>query len=203
LFTLYALFLQKRVLVALEEAGVFTSGGLVKDKVCEHTSNKMSQDFIAANTHKIVIRSKYSLSAYLCFETTSLSSILISGPSMQVLFSSTENGRSSFVRQLEPDWHIDTNQEIVSQLAVCYYIYLDFIWLVKFLLSYNTSYMSLFMVFLMIYYKSCCRGLSSISSTYRRIKRNELLLMCSVLHPWNSSLDPYENQNTPLITCYS
>jgi hypothetical protein len=163
----------------------------------------MSQDFIAANTHKIVIRSKYSLSAYLCFETTSLSSILISGPSMQVLFSSTENGRSSFVRQLEPDWHIDTNQEIVSQLAVCYYIYLDFIWLVKFLLSYNTSYMSLFMVFLMIYYKSCCRGLSSISSTYRRIKRNELLLMCSVLHPWNSSLDPYENQNTPLITCYS
>ncbi|CAJ2660345.1 unnamed protein product [Trifolium pratense] len=57
---------KKRVLVALEEAGVFTSGGLVKDKV---------------------------------------------------LFSSTENGRSSFVRQLEPDWHIDTNHEIVSQLA--------------------------------------------------------------------------------------
>jgi len=41
---------------------------------------------------------------------------------MQVLFSSTENGRSSFVRQLEPDWHIDTNPEIVTQLAVCYYI---------------------------------------------------------------------------------
>jgi len=31
---MYGLFLQKRVLVALEEAGVFTSGGLVKDKVC-------------------------------------------------------------------------------------------------------------------------------------------------------------------------
>nr|XP_029144295.1 peroxisome biogenesis protein 22 isoform X2 [Arachis hypogaea] len=58
--------LQKRVLVALEEAGVFTSGGLVKDKV---------------------------------------------------LFCSTENGRSSFVRQLEPDWHIDTNPEIINQLA--------------------------------------------------------------------------------------
>ncbi|KAK7261068.1 hypothetical protein RIF29_27371 [Crotalaria pallida] len=57
---------EKRVLVALEEAGVFTSGGLVKDKV---------------------------------------------------LFCSTENGRSSFVRQLEPDWHIDTNPEIVTQLA--------------------------------------------------------------------------------------
>ncbi|XP_061363087.1 peroxisome biogenesis protein 22 isoform X1 [Gastrolobium bilobum] len=57
---------EKRVLVALEEAGVFTSGGLSKDKV---------------------------------------------------LFCSTENGRSSFVRQLEPDWHIDTNPEIVSQLA--------------------------------------------------------------------------------------
>ncbi|ESW21950.1 hypothetical protein PHAVU_005G113600 [Phaseolus vulgaris] len=57
---------EKRVLVALEEAGVFTSGGLVKDKV---------------------------------------------------LFCSTENGRSSFVRQLEPDWHIDSNPEIVSQLA--------------------------------------------------------------------------------------
>ncbi|KAF7805819.1 peroxisome biogenesis protein 22 [Senna tora] len=57
---------EKRVLVALEDAGVFTSGGLVKDKV---------------------------------------------------LFCSTENGRSSFVRQLEPDWHIDTNPEIVTQLA--------------------------------------------------------------------------------------
>ncbi|KAI4322560.1 hypothetical protein L6164_022241 [Bauhinia variegata] len=57
---------EKRVLVALEDAGVFASGGLVKDKV---------------------------------------------------LFCSTENGRSSFVRQLEPDWHIDTNPEIISQLA--------------------------------------------------------------------------------------
>ncbi|CAK9135260.1 unnamed protein product [Ilex paraguariensis] len=57
---------EKKVLLALEDAGVFTSGGLVKDKV---------------------------------------------------LFCSTENGRTSFVRQLEPDWHIDTNPEIVSQLA--------------------------------------------------------------------------------------
>ncbi|KAK7257518.1 hypothetical protein RIF29_31548 [Crotalaria pallida] len=57
---------EKRVLVALEDAGIFTSGGLVKDKV---------------------------------------------------LFCSTENGRSSFVRQLEPDWHIDSNPEIISQLA--------------------------------------------------------------------------------------
>ncbi|KAI9075320.1 hypothetical protein K1719_042725 [Acacia pycnantha] len=57
---------EKRVLVGLEEAGVFTSGGLVKDKV---------------------------------------------------LFCSTENGRSSFVRQLEPDWHIDTDPEIITQLA--------------------------------------------------------------------------------------
>ncbi|KAJ4729995.1 Peroxisome biogenesis protein 22 [Melia azedarach] len=57
---------EKKVLLALENAGVFTSGGLVKDKV---------------------------------------------------LFCSTEMGRSSFVRQLEPDWHIDTNSEIVTQLA--------------------------------------------------------------------------------------
>ncbi|KAJ7981316.1 Peroxisome biogenesis protein 22 [Quillaja saponaria] len=57
---------ERRVLVALEDAGIFTSGGLAKDKV---------------------------------------------------LFCSTENGRSSFVRQLEPDWHIDTNPEIISQLA--------------------------------------------------------------------------------------
>ncbi|KAF5458371.1 hypothetical protein F2P56_022403 [Juglans regia] len=56
----------KKVLLALEDAGVFTSGGLVKDKV---------------------------------------------------LFCSTEIGRSSFVRQLEPDWHIDSNPEIISQLA--------------------------------------------------------------------------------------
>ncbi|XP_010240960.1 PREDICTED: peroxisome biogenesis protein 22-like isoform X1 [Nelumbo nucifera] len=56
----------EKVLLALENAGVFTSGGLIKDKV---------------------------------------------------LFCSTENGRSSFVRQLEPDWHIDTNPEIIFQLA--------------------------------------------------------------------------------------
>lgn len=57
---------EKRVLLALEDAGVFTSGGLVKDKV---------------------------------------------------LFCGMENGRTSFVRQLEPDWHIDSNPEIISQLA--------------------------------------------------------------------------------------
>lgn len=57
---------EKNVLLALENAGIFTSGGLVKDKV---------------------------------------------------LFCSTETGRTSFVRQLEPDWHIDTNPEIVNQLA--------------------------------------------------------------------------------------
>ncbi|KAI5582850.1 hypothetical protein POPTR_007G121600v4 [Populus trichocarpa] len=57
---------EQKILAALENAGVFTSGGLVKDKV---------------------------------------------------LFCSTETGRSSFVRQLEPDWHIDTNPEILFQLA--------------------------------------------------------------------------------------
>ncbi|KAI7741889.1 hypothetical protein M8C21_005435 [Ambrosia artemisiifolia] len=57
---------EKRVLTALENAGLFTSGGLVKDKV---------------------------------------------------LFCSTDIGRTSFVRQLEPDWHIDSNREINSQLA--------------------------------------------------------------------------------------
>uniref|UniRef100_A0A7N0ZV25 Peroxisome biogenesis protein 22 n=1 Tax=Kalanchoe fedtschenkoi TaxID=63787 RepID=A0A7N0ZV25_KALFE len=57
---------ERNVIMALTDAGIFTSGGLVKDKV---------------------------------------------------LFCSTENGRSSFVRQLEPDWHIDSNPEIIFQLA--------------------------------------------------------------------------------------
>ncbi|CAN6463493.1 unnamed protein product [Victoria cruziana] len=56
----------ERVLSALENAGLFTTGGLNKDKV---------------------------------------------------LFCSTENGRTSFVRQLDPDWHVDSSSEIVSQLA--------------------------------------------------------------------------------------
>ncbi|KAK9115639.1 hypothetical protein Sjap_014586 [Stephania japonica] len=55
-----------KILFALEEAGLFRTGGLMKDKV---------------------------------------------------LFCGTESGRSSFVRQLEPDWHVDTNQEIISQLS--------------------------------------------------------------------------------------
>ncbi|XP_008800490.1 peroxisome biogenesis protein 22-like [Phoenix dactylifera] len=57
---------EERVLSTLKDAGVFTSGGLVTDKV---------------------------------------------------LFCSTENGCSSFVRQLEPDWHIDSNPEIIFPLA--------------------------------------------------------------------------------------
>ncbi|RAL50351.1 hypothetical protein DM860_008025 [Cuscuta australis] len=67
---------EKKVILALEDAGVFTSGGLVKDKV---------------------------------------------------LFCSTENGRISFVRQLEPDWHVDSNPEIISQLArfIKYQLYIS------------------------------------------------------------------------------
>ncbi|XP_076881124.1 peroxisome biogenesis protein 22-like isoform X2 [Bidens hawaiensis] len=57
---------EKNVLMALENAGIFTSSGLVKDKV---------------------------------------------------LFCSTDIGRTSFVRQLEPDWHIDSSREIVTQLS--------------------------------------------------------------------------------------
>jgi hypothetical protein len=38
---------------------------------------------------------------------------------LQVLFCSTEVGRTSFVRQLEADFHIDTSLEVVSQLSVC------------------------------------------------------------------------------------
>lgn len=40
----------------------------------------------------------------------------------QVLFCSTEVGRTSFVRQLEADFHIDTSLDIVSQLSVCYLV---------------------------------------------------------------------------------
>ncbi|KAG1359498.1 Peroxisome biogenesis protein 22 [Cocos nucifera] len=57
---------EERVLSALENAGLFQTGGLVKDKV---------------------------------------------------LFCSTEGGRTSFVRQLEADWHIDANLDIISQLS--------------------------------------------------------------------------------------
>jgi len=35
----------------------------------------------------------------------------------KVLFCSTESGKTSFVRQLEPDWHIDTDAEKISQLS--------------------------------------------------------------------------------------
>ncbi|KAL3693184.1 hypothetical protein R1sor_006835 [Riccia sorocarpa] len=35
----------------------------------------------------------------------------------KVLFCSTEAGRTSFVRQLEPDWHVDISSETISQLA--------------------------------------------------------------------------------------
>ncbi|KAF8409497.1 hypothetical protein HHK36_005573 [Tetracentron sinense] len=102
--------MQEKVLLALQDSGVFTSGGLAKDKV---------------------------------------------------LFCSTENGRSSFVRQLEPDWHIDTNPEIISQLA-------------------NACHLSSFDWF---------RGSSNISFTFLQTDQNVLLLMCSTPQPWSSSSD--------------
>ncbi|XP_020702874.1 peroxisome biogenesis protein 22 isoform X2 [Dendrobium catenatum] len=57
---------EERVLSAMENAGLFGSGGLNRDKV---------------------------------------------------LFCGTENGRISFVRQIESDWHIDSNLDIISQLT--------------------------------------------------------------------------------------
>uniref|UniRef100_A0A453DE54 Uncharacterized protein n=1 Tax=Aegilops tauschii subsp. strangulata TaxID=200361 RepID=A0A453DE54_AEGTS len=36
---------------------------------------------------------------------------------LQVLFCSSEVGRTSFVRQLESDFHIDASLEIISQLS--------------------------------------------------------------------------------------
>ncbi|RWW81179.1 hypothetical protein BHE74_00010446 [Ensete ventricosum] len=62
----FNLFNTERVLSALDDSGVFTAGGLIREKV---------------------------------------------------LFCGTENGRISFVRQLEPDWHVDTNAEIIHQLT--------------------------------------------------------------------------------------
>lgn len=45
---MYVLILQKRVIVALEDAGVFTSGGLVKDKVCEYAPNQRIRNFYSS-----------------------------------------------------------------------------------------------------------------------------------------------------------
>lgn len=99
--------MQAKVLQALETAGVFTSGGLVKDKVPNPI--KLSQ--------KIITR-KFSGNLVQPNKTMSRLSQYCDMKNMQVLFCSTEMGRSSFVRQLEPDWHIDTNPEISTQLAV-------------------------------------------------------------------------------------
>ncbi|KAG6470264.1 hypothetical protein ZIOFF_071329 [Zingiber officinale] len=41
----------------------------------------------------------------------------------KVLFCSTETGRTSFVRQLESDWHVDSNLDIISQLSISYYFH--------------------------------------------------------------------------------
>lgn len=109
------------------------------------------------------------------------------GVYMQVLFCSTENGRSSFVRQLEPDWHIDTNPEIVTQLAVCIDIY--------FMLQY-THTQNHYLHHLMVDNESCCRGLLSINFMSLLSEPSGLLLMYSVLHPWNCSLDLYDTQTT-------
>ena len=65
----------------------------------------------------------------ICFCHLHLTSSENNVYAFQVLFCSTEVGRTSFVRQLESDFHIDTNLDIVSQLSVCYlvsYLFLVF-----------------------------------------------------------------------------
>ncbi|RVW25508.1 Peroxisome biogenesis protein 22 [Vitis vinifera] len=87
-------FSVERLLLALEDAGVFTSGGLVQRQ--GFPSSQVRHESVS-----VAIKQSFFISHEL----------------LQVLFCSTETGRSSFVRQLEPDWHIDTNPEVVSQLA--------------------------------------------------------------------------------------
>ncbi|KAG5569989.1 hypothetical protein H5410_059755 [Solanum commersonii] len=125
---------EKKVLQALEDAGVFTSGGIVKDK--------LSQPLSSSGTPSITSPHHYTTSRLLDFYLSprwlhqkqpvdATTNNLPASPTRpfsqpencitlflcKVLFCSIENGRTSFVRQLEPDWHIDTNPEIVFQLA--------------------------------------------------------------------------------------
>lgn len=113
----------------LMPAKVIVSCHIIRD-VAKLDGNKYSDKIvIVANVCLVYLMNAVNIHEFhktyascLCFKTTFLFPILISGTYMQVLFSSIENGRSSFVRQLEPDWHIDTNSEIITQLAVCYFI---------------------------------------------------------------------------------
>jgi hypothetical protein len=101
---------------------------------------------------------------------------------LQVLFCSTETGRSSFVRQLEPDWHIDTNPEILFQLAVCFLHMprFEFVFEIFFIKHHLSSF---------FFFGS---DLSNISFMFLLLELNGRLQMCSVLHPWNSSSDAYD-----------
>lgn len=96
----------------------------------------------------------------------------------QVLFCSTEIGRTSFVRQLEPDWHIDSNSEITSQLAVIP-------------LTFWFAYASKFLWLIMSIFTGS-RDLSNISFIFLQADLNDWLQMFSVLHPWNISLDVFD-----------
>ncbi|KAG6508951.1 hypothetical protein ZIOFF_034333 [Zingiber officinale] len=131
---------QERVLSALEDSGVFTSGGLVRDKVGDLVSSILSclhpykvKNFgIDLKTLILDGNPSFSMPLIRCFTKRchlsgtckrSLEHLMLLLFSISVwladavLFCSTENGRISFVRQLEPDWHIDASTEIVHQLT--------------------------------------------------------------------------------------
>ncbi|RVW68440.1 Peroxisome biogenesis protein 22 [Vitis vinifera] len=145
---------ERKVLLALEDAGVFTSGGLVKDKLKQWprklggfdswkewfgpTLNRIEDRQLPIHAaHQVtgpvtlaqVARGWVRIGKVPRFPSSQVRhesvSVAIKQRDFhfnfyllnQVLFCSTETGRSSFVRQLEPDWHIDTNPEVVSQLA--------------------------------------------------------------------------------------
>ncbi|CAK7326930.1 unnamed protein product [Dovyalis caffra] len=95
----------EKVISALENANLFRFGSLLKDKI-----QIIKQKSGGSREVEQVKELRY--------EVTNTNS---------VLFCSTENSISSFVRQLEPDWHLETNLDILFQLAkfVRYRLYIS------------------------------------------------------------------------------
>lgn len=123
------------------------------------------------------------------------SNVIINDMHIQVLFCNTENGRSSFVRQLEPDWHIDTNPEIISQLAVCY---LRSSLLKRQICNCVHNVLALIYLPIVMHISEIIliryRDSSNTNFTYLLSDQNGLLRTYSVPQPWNSSLDVFDTE---------
>ncbi|KAB5544944.1 hypothetical protein DKX38_013056 [Salix brachista] len=111
----------EKVISALENAKLFKFGSLMKEK---HLPSAIKTP---KSLPDVMPPKQESVDIFLLVASAKQTKVDTDLHIGCVLFCSTENGISSFVRQLEPDWHLETNLDVIFQLTkfVSYQLYIS------------------------------------------------------------------------------